>query len=176
MRFLSQIGTNHTIHASYGNILAETTNIDEIDRRILRVLQTDGRLSIQDLSDRVGLSASPVSRRVRALEQAGIIGGYAALIDEARLGYGVSVFVSVQLDRQVDEALENFEAAIRDYPEVVDCWLMTGNRDYLLRIATQDLQSFETFLTRKLTRVRGVASIESSIPLRRVKSGISRTA
>ena len=139
-------------------------------------MQADGRLSIQDLSERVGLSASPVSRRVRALEQAGIIGGYAALIDESRLGYGVSVFVSVQLDRQVDEALESFEAAIRDQPEVVDCWLMTGNRDYLLRIATEDLQSFETFLTGKLTRIRGVASIESSIPLRRVKSGISRTA
>jgi Lrp/AsnC family leucine-responsive transcriptional regulator len=152
------------------------TTLDEIDRRILRALQADGRLSIQDLSERVGLSASPVSRRVRALEQAGIIGGYAALIDESRLGYGVSVFVSVQLDRQVDEALESFEAAIRDQPEVVDCWLMTGNRDYLLRIATEDLQSFETFLTGKLTRIRGVASIESSIPLRRVKSGISRTA
>ncbi len=156
--------------------MTEITTLDEIDRRILRALQADGRLSIQDLSERVGLSASPVSRRVRALEQAGIIGGYAALIDESRLGYGVSVFVSVQLDRQVDEALESFEAAIRDQPEVVDCWLMTGNRDYLLRIATEDLQSFETFLTGKLTRIRGVASIESSIPLRRVKSGISRTA
>lgn len=154
----------------------EITNFDEIDRRILRALQADGRLSIQDLSDRVGLSASPVSRRVRALEQAGVIDGYAALIDEARLGYGVSVFVSVQLDRQVDEALERFEAAIRDCPEVVECWLMTGNRDYLMRIATEDLQSFEKFLTGNLTKIPGVASIESSIPLRRVKSGISRTA
>ena len=151
-------------------------NIDEFDRKILRALQADGRLSIQDLSDRVGLSPSPVSRRVRILEKNGIISGYCALIDEAQLGYTVSVFVSVQLDKQVDEALANFEQEVRKFPEVVDCWLMTGNRDYLLRIATTDLMEFEQFLTGRLTKIPGVSSIESSIPLRRVKSGISRTA
>ena len=149
--------------------------LDETDRRILRSLQASGRLSIQDLAEQVGLSASPVARRVRILEEAGVLTGYAALIDEARLGFGVSVFVSVQLDRQVDQALEVFEAAVRGFPEVVDCWLMTGNRDYLMRVATADLAEFEAFLTGRLTRVPGVANIESSIPLRRVKSGIART-
>ena len=154
--------------------MVESSDIDDFDRRILRALQADGRLSIQDLSDRIGLSPSPVSRRLRILEEKGIIRGYAALIDEAALGFGVSVFVSVRLDRQVDQALAKFEAAVRQFPEVVDCWLMTGNRDYLLRVATGGLAEFEQFLTGHLTRVEGVASIESSIPLRRVKSGTSR--
>lgn len=157
-------------------ILTESTNIDEFDRRILRALQVEGRMSIQDLSDRVGLSPSPCSRRVRVLEEAGVIRGYAALVDERRVGYAVSVFISVKLDRQIDDALKNFEAAIESYPEVVDCWLMTGNRDYLLRVATADLVEFEKFLTSKLTKVESVHSIESAIPLRPVKTGIARGA
>lgn len=156
--------------------MAESGALDRFDRDILRALQGDGRLTIQELSDRVGLSPSPVSRRVRRLEAEGMIRGYAALIDEAALGYGVSVFVSVRLDRQVDEALARFESAVQAFPEVVDCWLMTGARDYLLRIATADLAEFERFLTGRLTRIPGVAAIESSIPLRRVKAGTSRTA
>jgi Lrp/AsnC family leucine-responsive transcriptional regulator len=148
--------------------------IDAIDRNILRELQRDGRLSIQDLGARVGLSPSPCARRLRLLEKAGIIAGYAARIDEAKIGYPVSVFVSVKLDRQVDDALTAFEAAVAGYPEVVDCWLMTGNRDYLMRVATSGLDDFEAFLTSKLTRLPVVASIESSIPLRRVKAGLSR--
>ena len=127
-------------------------------------------MSVQDLSDRIGLSTTPTSRRIRRLEDMGIIRGYASLIDEDALGFGVSVFVSVQLDKQVDDALASFEAAIQNFPEVVDCWLMTGNRDYLMRIATSDLKEFEQFLVGRLTKVPGVASIESSIPLRRVKS------
>lgn len=156
--------------------MAESGALDRFDRDILRALQGDGRLTIQELSERVGLSPSPVSRRVRRLEADGVIRGYAALIDEAALGYGVSVFVSVRLDRQVDEALARFESAVQAFPEVVDCWLMTGARDYLLRIATADLAEFERFLTGRLTRIPGVAAIESSIPLRRVKAGTSRTA
>jgi Lrp/AsnC family leucine-responsive transcriptional regulator len=148
--------------------------MDEYDTRILRELVRDGRISVQDLSERVGLSPSPVARRIRLMEECGVISGYTALLDEAKLGFEVSVFVSVQLDRQVDEALARFEAAIRTFPEVVDCWLMTGNRDYLLRIVTQSLAAFETFLTGKLTKIPGVATLESSIPLRRVKSSISR--
>lgn len=149
--------------------------MDAIDQKIIRTLQQDGRISNQDLADRVGLSPSPCLRRVRALEAEGVLQGYTALIDEARLGFGVSVFVSVQLDRQVDQALETFEKAVQGFEEVVDCWLMTGNRDYLLRVATRDLADFEGFLTGRLTRVPGVANIESSIPLRRVKAGIART-
>ena len=150
--------------------------LDDIDRRILRALQRDGRMPIQALADQVGLSASPCARRVRLLEEAGIIKGYAAVIDEAKLGFAVSVFVSVKLDRQVDEALKKFEAAVKSYPEVVDCWLMTGARDYLIRIATADLVEFEEFLTSKLTRIDGVSAIESSIPLRRVKAATARQA
>ena len=150
--------------------------IDDIDRRILRALQRDGRMPIQALAEQVGLSASPCARRVRLLEEAGIIKGYAAVIDEAKLGFAVSVFVSVKLDRQVDEALKKFEAAVKSYPEVVDCWLMTGARDYLIRIATADLVEFEEFLTSKLTRIDGVSAIESSIPLRRVKAATARQA
>ena len=148
--------------------------IDPVDKSILQVLQRNGRATINEVSDVVGLSPSPVSRRVRLLEEAGIITGYAAQIDEVALGYGFSVFVSVKLDKQIDEALVKFEAAIRVFPEVVDCWLMTGNRDYLLRIATNGLAEFERFLVGKFTKLPGVASIESSIPLRRVKVGLSR--
>ena len=131
-------------------------------------------MSLNDVSERVGLSPTPVSRRIRRLEADLVITGYTALVDEVALGFGVSVFVSVKLDRQVDEALALFEAAVAGYPEVVDCWLMTGSRDYLLRVATEDLRSFEKFLVGRLTKVSGVASIESSIPLRRIKAGLSR--
>lgn len=155
--------------------MVNSSKIDEIDRRILRRLYVDGRATVQDLSDSVGLSATPVGRRLRAMEAAGVITGYRAMIDEAALGFGVSVFVSVRLDRQIDGALAAFEASIRALPEVVDCWLMTGNRDYLLRVATADLAEFESFLVGRLTKVPGVASIESSIPLRRVKSDMVRT-
>lgn len=149
--------------------------IDEIDRRILRRLQVDGRMSVQQLSESVGLSPTPTARRLRVMEEAGVITGYRAIIDEASLGFHVSVFVSVRLDRQIDGALAAFEAAVRIFPEVVDCWLMTGNRDYLLRVSTGNLAEFETFLVGRLTKVPGVASIESSIPLRRVKSDMVRT-
>jgi Lrp/AsnC family leucine-responsive transcriptional regulator len=152
----------------------QDTKIDPVDMSILQVLQRNGRATINEVSDVVGLSPSPVARRVRLLEEAGIITGYAAQIDEVALGYGFSVFVSVKLDKQIDEALVKFEAAIRVFPEVVDCWLMTGNRDYLLRIATNGLAEFERFLVGKFTKLPGVASIESSIPLRRVKVGLSR--
>lgn len=149
--------------------------LDAYDAGILHCLQRNGRATINELADSVNLSPSPVARRLRNLERAGVITGYAALIDEATLGYEFSVFVSVKLDRQVDDALARFEAAVRSFPEVVDCWLMTGNRDYLLRIATRGAAGFERFLTGTLTKVQGVASIESSIPLRRVKAGLSRT-
>lgn len=154
--------------------MAKDPNLDATDLALLRHLQKDGRATVQDMSEAVGLSATPVARRVRQMEDQGVITGYAALIDEAALGYGFSVFVSVKLDRQVDEALARFEAAVKAFPEVVDCWLMTGNRDYLLRIATRGLEDFERFLVGRFTKVPGVASIESSIPLRRVKSGLAR--
>ncbi len=150
--------------------------MDHIDTAILRALQDNARITVHNLSERVGLSPSPCARRIRLLEKAGIIAGYRTLIDESRAGFPFSVFVSVKLARQVDDAMTEFEAAISKYPEVVDCWLMTGNRDYLLRVAVRDISEFEAFLTGRLTKVPAVASIESSIPLRRVKSGLARSS
>lgn len=158
-----------------GKGLQKITNLDGIDRRIVRALREDGRISLLDLAASVGLSPTPIARRVRRLEETGVITGYAALIDETALGFGVSVFVSIKLDRQVDDALVTFEKAIAEFPEVVDCWLMTGNRDYLLRVATEGLAQFEQFLVGRMSKVPGIASMESSIPLRRVKGGVART-
>lgn len=149
-------------------------HLDQIDRRILRELQRDARLSHQELGERVGLSASPCARRIKKLEAEGLIRGYAAELDEGKLGFGFNVFVSVRLDRQVDDRLVTFEAEVSDCPEIVDCWLMTGSFDYLMRVAVRDLDEFETFLTGRLTKITGVAQIESSIPIRRVKFRLGR--
>jgi Lrp/AsnC family leucine-responsive transcriptional regulator len=112
---------------------------------------------------------------VKKLEDNKIITGYTALIDETRLGFSFSVFVSVRLEKQIDDNLAKFERRINTMPEVVDCWLMTGSYDYLLRVVTQNIEDYEKFLLGELTRTEGVASIESSIPLRRVKSQTART-
>ncbi|MGB0359254.1 MAG: Lrp/AsnC family transcriptional regulator [Litorivicinaceae bacterium] len=148
--------------------------LDGIDGKILKALQRDGRLSQLELAEEVGLSPTPCARRVKKLEADGYIRGYTALIDEEKLGFGFSIFVSVRLDKQIDDRLVTFEEAVARYQEVVDCWLMTGGFDYLLRVAVSDLHEFERFLTRKLTKIEGVASIESSIPLRRVKESVAR--
>lgn len=157
--------------------MPETTKFerfDDIDRSIVAELQNNSRLTNQELSQRVGLSPSPCSRRVRLLEEAGVITGYTAQVDEKLVGYPVSVFVSVKLEKQVDDALRTFETAVQGCDEVVDCWLMTGNRDYLLRIVVRDLTEYETFLSGTLTKIAGVASIESSLALRRVKLSFVR--
>jgi Lrp/AsnC family leucine-responsive transcriptional regulator len=147
--------------------------LDEIDRRILQTLQADGRISNQDLADRVGLSPSPCARRVRLLEEAGVIKGYVAVIDQDRIGLPVSVFASIKLERQREEELDRFAAAVMRWPEVADCHLMTGPRDYLLRIIVSDLAAYERFLKDKLTRLDNVASIESSFALGQVKRSMS---
>ncbi|TKA98464.1 Lrp/AsnC family transcriptional regulator [Cereibacter changlensis] len=149
-------------------------DLDATDRRILAELQRDGRLTHQELSERIGLSPTPCARRVRMLEEDGYITGFAAQIDEMKMGFGFSVFVSVKLGRQTDNQLVSFERAISAYPEVVDCWLMTGSRDYLLRVAVADLNEFERFLTGRLTKLPEVVSLESSIPIRRVKGRQTR--
>jgi Lrp/AsnC family leucine-responsive transcriptional regulator len=143
--------------------------LDEIDRRIVQALQADGRMSNQDLAEKVGLSPSPCARRVRLLEEAGIIQGYVAVVDQKKLGLPVSVFASIKLERQREEELDRFGAAVARWPEVADCYLMTGPRDYLLRIIVSDLAAYERFLKDKLTRLDNVASIESSFALGQVK-------
>ncbi|MCH1465969.1 MAG: Lrp/AsnC family transcriptional regulator [Alphaproteobacteria bacterium] len=148
--------------------------MDMHDAEILHQLTQDGRMSVNDLSGAVHLSQTPVARRLKKLEDEGVIKGYTALIDEKKLGFTFSVFVSVRLERQIDEELVRFEARIEALPEVVDCWLMTGNHDYLLRVVTRDIEEFEKFLVGQLTKLGGISSIESSIPLRCVKSAHAR--
>lgn len=143
--------------------------LDAIDRRLLSALQENGRLPITDLAERVGLTTSPCLRRLKILERSGVIRGYAAQIDQDKVGLPVSVFISIKLERQREDALERFETAIRNCPEVVECYLMTGTRDYLLRVVAQDLSAYERFLKDTLTRIEGVASIESSFALAQVK-------
>ena len=143
--------------------------LDRIDVRILDVLQQDGRLSNQELAERVGLSPSPCLRRVKRLERDGVIQRYAAVVDQSKVGIPVSVFVSVKLERQREDDMERFEQAIANYREVVECYLMTGSRDYLLRVVTGDLTAYERFLKDTITRIEGVASIESSFALNQVK-------
>lgn len=143
--------------------------LDPTDTRILTELQQDGRLANVDLAARIGLSASPCLRRVRLLEEARIIRGYHAYVDQAKVGMPVSVFVSVKLEKQREAAMQRFEAAVRRFPEVQECYLMTGSRDYLLRVVARDLSDYERFLKATLTRIDGVASIESSFALAQVK-------
>ncbi|WP_338722778.1 Lrp/AsnC family transcriptional regulator [Devosia sp. XK-2] len=150
---------------------AESTRpgIDAADRKILRALQEDGRMTAQALADKVGLSASPCLRRVRQLERAGVISGYSANIDQKAVGLPVSVFISIKLEQQRAGNLDAFGAAISLWPEVMECYLMTGQFDFLLRVVCADLESYEHFLREKLTQLDGVASIESSFSLGAVK-------
>jgi Lrp/AsnC family leucine-responsive transcriptional regulator len=147
--------------------------LDAIDRRILAQLQADSRITMQDLADKVGLSVSPCHRRVKLLEQRGVITRYIATVDQTALGLHVSVFISIKLARQKEEDLDRFAKAISKWPEVLECYLMTGNRDYLLRVVAADLSAYETFLKTKLTRLDGIASIESSFALSQVKYSIA---
>jgi Lrp/AsnC family leucine-responsive transcriptional regulator len=143
--------------------------LDSIDRKILATLQRDGRMSLADLAQQVGLSPSPCLRRVRMLEDAGVISRYVAMVDQQAVGLPVSVFVSIKLESQREEALTKFGKSIERWPEVLECYLMTGPRDYLLRVVVADLAAYERFLKQKLTRLSGIASIESSFALEQVK-------
>ena len=151
--------------------MAEIANksLDAVDQRILQALQEDGRLTATDLAERVGITTSPCLRRLRILEEAGIIRGYTALVDQTKIGLPISVFVSIKLERQSEEAMERFETALRRCPEVMECYLMTGPRDYLLRVVAKDLNDYERFVKGTLTRISGIANIESSFALGQVK-------
>lgn len=146
------------------------SKIDDIDRKILTALQGNAHATSEELGKLVGLSASPCARRVRNLEAAGVIKGYVAVVDQVKAGLPISVFASIKLERQREEELDRFVKAVRRWPEIVECYLMTGQRDYLLRIVVKDLEAYETFLKRTLTRLDGVASIESSFALGQVKN------
>ena len=143
--------------------------IDTLDLRILERLQGDARLSNVDLAKAVHLSPSPCLARVRALEEDGIIARYVTLLDPLKLGLTVSVFISVKLEKQIESALEIFETAMRGRPEVMECYLMTGDSDYLLRVVVPDMQALERFIVDFLARVPGVGNIRSSFALKQVK-------
>ena len=142
--------------------------MDYIEYKILSTLQKNARLTNLELAKQVGLSASPCLRRVKALEDTGIISGYSAIIDQNKVDLSVNVFVQVSLERQSEEGLEVFEEKIIEYNEVMEAYLMTGEADYLLRIVVKDLQTYEKFLKENLTRIPGISSIRSYFSLKQV--------
>lgn len=147
----------------------ENVTIDVLDKKIMKALQQDGRMTVVQLAEAVGLSTSPCQRRLKRLEDEGYIKGYSAIADPLKLNLKVSVFISVKLERQTEEYLEKFERKMAEFPEVMECYLMSGGgRDYMLRIVTEDIESYERFLISKLTRVKGVANIDSSFALKQV--------
>ena len=145
--------------------------LDRTDRRILATLQQNARLANVDLARAAGLSPSPCSRRLRELEESGVIRAHATLIDPAAVGLPVSVFVRVTLQQQIERNLEGFEATVSALPEVMECYLMTGDADYLLRIVVPDVEAYKSFVVDRLTRIPGVANITSSFALKQVKYG-----
>ena len=144
------------------------STLNEIDYKILKSLQSNARLTNVELSEHIHLSQSPCLRRVRNMETSGVIKGYVALVDQNTVGLPVSVFVNVRLEKQIEQALEIFEETVQNWSEVMECYLMTGDSDYLLRVVASDLAAYERFLMDKLTRVPGVASINSSFALKQV--------
>lgn len=143
--------------------------LDRYDRQILTVLQTDGRISNQELADRIGLSPSPCLRRVRALEEAGLIVGYRALLDAKALGLSLTALVQISMDRHTPERFATFEAAVVEIPEVMECLLITGQAaDYQLKVAVKDLDAYQELLLKRITGIPGVSGVHSSFVLRRV--------
>jgi len=142
--------------------------LDRIDYAILDHLQRDGRATSGELAEAAGLSASPALRRQKLLEEDGTIRRYVALLDQDRVGLPVSVFVSVRLQAQTDEHLAAFEKAVAELPEVMECYVMSGASDYLLRVVAPDLGAYEEFLRTRLTRIPGVRGVESGFALKRV--------
>ncbi len=144
-------------------------HMDAIDRKIIRELQRDARLTNQALADKVGLSPSPCLRRVRRLEQEGILAGYTALVDQEKYGLPINAFVNIRMESPAPKNIHAFEGAIQKIDEVIECYLMTGNRDYLLHVAVRDLKSYEALVRDKLSSIPGVSSLESSFAFGQVK-------
>jgi DNA-binding Lrp family transcriptional regulator len=144
-------------------------SLDATDLKILAELQENAKLTNVELAARVNLSPSPCLARVRSLENSGVISRAVTLLDPLKIGLGVSVFIQIRLERQVEQALENFEAAMQRHPEVMECYLMTGDSDYLIRVVVQDVQALERFIVDALSKIAGVANIRSSFALKQVK-------
>lgn len=148
--------------------------LDRYDQQILNILQTDGRINNQDLADRIGLSPSPCLRRVRALEESGLIVGYRALLNAKQLGLSLMALIHISMDRHTPERFANFEASVSVLPEVLECLLITGqDADYQLKVAVRDMDHYQALLLDKVTRIAGVTGVHSSFVLRQV---VSKTA
>jgi Lrp/AsnC family leucine-responsive transcriptional regulator len=148
--------------------------LDRYDRSILDVLQHDGRISNQDLADRIGLSPSPCLRRVRALEKSGVIAGYRALLDAGKLGLDLMAVLSISMDRHTPERFAAFDSAVQALPEVLECLLITGREaDYQLKVVVRDMAAYQDLLLNQITRIEGVTGVHSSFVLRRI---VERTA
>ena len=143
--------------------------LDEIDRKILRALQKDGRMSNAQLADAVGLSPSPCLRRVRQLEEAGIITGYAAVLDATKLGLGMTLLVRVWLAKQDLGTVEHFTEEIRKLPNVLECLVMAGDCDFVLRVVVRDFEHYRNFQSQHLHRISGVANVKTEVPMESVK-------
>ena len=143
--------------------------LDEIDKRILRALQRDGRMPNNELAREVGLSPSPCLRRVRLLEEAGVIARYVALLDPAKVGRGLTFFVRVWLSTQDEDTIEHFAAEVRRLPEVLECHLMLGDCDALVRVVAADIAAYRRFQSEHLSRIRGVRNVKTDVPSQTVK-------
>ncbi|MGQ0835920.1 MAG: Lrp/AsnC family transcriptional regulator [Gammaproteobacteria bacterium] len=146
--------------------------LDRLDARIVAELQKDGRRSVVELAEEIGLSGTPCARRIRLLEQAGVIQGYTAVVDPTRLGLNVQAFVQVKLERHTDEKLEQFRREIEALEEIVSCYATTGEYDYLLQVVAPDLESLSTIVLKKLVKIPSVRDVHSSIVLDTVKRSV----
>ena len=149
--------------------MSNNMDIDRFDRKILAVLQEDGRISNQDLADRIGLSPSPCLRRVRTLEESGIVTGYRALVNSKALGYTLMALIYIAMDAHTPERFENFEKEITKIPEVLECLLITGqDADYQIKVIVKDMEAYQELLLNRINRIQGVNGVHSSFVLRRV--------
>jgi DNA-binding Lrp family transcriptional regulator len=144
-------------------------NLDEIDLKILQRLQDDGRITNVELANSVGLTAPPCLRRMRALEDEGVINSYHAAIDPAKMGYTITVFAMVSLKSQAETDLQAFEEHVQKLPEVRECYMLNGEIDFILKVVAKDLQQFQSFLTSQLTAAPNVASVKTSLTIRSAK-------
>lgn len=143
-------------------------DLDQYDRRILEILQADGRLANQELADRIGLSPSPCLRRVRALEEAGVISGYRAQVDARKLGLTLMALLHISMDKHTPERFANFEKKVAALPEVLECLLVTGQEaDYQLKVVVRDMDAYQDLLLNRITRIEGVTGVHTSFVLRR---------
>ncbi|WP_175781455.1 Lrp/AsnC family transcriptional regulator [Burkholderia anthina] len=144
-------------------------NLDEIDRSILRTLQQDGRIQNVELAEAVGLSPSPCLRRVRILEESGVIERYVALLNAKKVGAGLTVFVRIWLTSQDAKTVNHFTTEIQKHPQIVECHLMAGDCDFLLRVVAADLDAYRQLQIDHLTRIKGVQSVKTEIPIQQIK-------